>query len=44
MSEKGVLLSMEFARTSGKFDKEPAPGEITDFNLLHEVRKDLAWP
>jgi len=44
VSEKGVLLSMEFARSSGKFDKEPAPGEITDFNLLHEVRKDLAWP
>ncbi len=43
VSEKGILLSMEFARTSGKFEKEPAPGEIVDFNLLHEVKKELAW-
>ena len=27
VSEKGILLSMEFARTSGKFEKEPAPGK-----------------
>jgi hypothetical protein len=44
VSEKGILLSMEFARSSGKFDKEPAPVEITDFNLLHEVKKELVWP
>ena len=43
VSEKGILLSMEFARTSGKFEKEPAPGAIVDFNLLHEVKKELAW-
>jgi len=43
VSEKGILLSMEFARSSGKFE-EPAPAEITDFNLLHEVKKELVWP
>ena len=42
VSEKGVLLSMEFARSSGKFEKETAPSEIVDFNLLREVRKELA--
>jgi ABC-type nitrate/sulfonate/bicarbonate transport system substrate-binding protein len=43
VSEKGIMLSMEFARSSGKFEKEPAPAEIIDFNLLHEVKKELAW-
>jgi NitT/TauT family transport system substrate-binding protein len=43
VSEKGVMLSMEFARASGKFDKETSPSEITDFNLLREVKKELAW-
>ncbi len=42
VSEKGVLLSMEFARSSGKFEKETSPSEIVDFNLLREVRKELA--
>jgi hypothetical protein len=42
ISEKGVLLSMEFARSSGKFEKETLPSEIVDFNLLREVRKELA--
>jgi ABC-type nitrate/sulfonate/bicarbonate transport system substrate-binding protein len=42
VSEKGVLLSMEFARSSGKFEKETFPSEIVDFNLLREVRKELA--
>jgi ABC-type nitrate/sulfonate/bicarbonate transport system substrate-binding protein len=42
VSEKGVLLSMEFARSGGKFDKETSPAEIVDFNLLREVRKELA--
>jgi ABC-type nitrate/sulfonate/bicarbonate transport system substrate-binding protein len=32
VSEKGVLLSMEFARSSGKFEKETFPSEIVDFN------------
>ena len=44
VSEKGIMLSMEFARSSGKFEKEPAPAEITDFNLLHEAKKELGWP
>jgi ABC-type nitrate/sulfonate/bicarbonate transport system substrate-binding protein len=43
VSEKGILLSMEFARTSGKFDKEVSPSEMTDFNLLREVKKELGW-
>jgi NitT/TauT family transport system substrate-binding protein len=42
VSEKGILLSMEFARSSGKFEKEISPSEIVDFNLLHEVKKELA--
>jgi NitT/TauT family transport system substrate-binding protein len=42
VSEKGVLLSMEFARSSGKFEKETSPSEIIDFNLLREVRKEFA--
>jgi len=41
VSEKGILLSMEFARTGGKFEKEISPSEIVDFNLLREVRKEL---
>jgi NitT/TauT family transport system substrate-binding protein len=43
VSEKGILLSMEFARTSGKFEKETSPSEMIDFNLLREVKKELAW-
>src|SRR6266404_9164525 len=43
VSEKGILLSMEFARTSGKFEKEISPSEIVDFNLLREVKKELVW-
>lgn len=43
VNEKGILLSMEFARTSGKFEKEISPLEIIDFNLLREVKKELVW-
>lgn len=43
VSEKGILLSMEFARTSGKFEKEMSPSEIVDFSLLREVKKELGW-
>ena len=43
VNEKGILLSMEFARTSGKFEKEISPLEIIDFNLLREVKKELGW-
>jgi ABC-type nitrate/sulfonate/bicarbonate transport system substrate-binding protein len=43
VSERGVMLSMEFARASGKFDKETSPAEIVDFNLVREVKKELAW-
>jgi NitT/TauT family transport system substrate-binding protein len=43
VSERGVILSMEFARASGKFDKETSPAEIVDFNLVREVKKELAW-
>ena len=44
VSEKGILLSMEFARSSGKFEKEISPSEIVDFNLLREVKKEIARP
>lgn len=44
VSEKGVALSMEFARASGRFDKEPLASEITDFALLRQAKKELAWP
>ena len=43
VNDKGILLSMEFARTSGKFEKEISPSEIIDFNLLREVKKELGW-
>ena len=43
VNDKGILLSMEFARTTGKFEKEISPSEIVDFNLLREVKKDLVW-
>jgi NitT/TauT family transport system substrate-binding protein len=43
VSEKGLLLSMEFARTSGKFERETSPSELIDFSLLREVKKELAW-
>jgi NitT/TauT family transport system substrate-binding protein len=43
VNEKGILLSMEFARTSGKFEREISPLEIIDFNLLREVKKELGW-
>jgi NitT/TauT family transport system substrate-binding protein len=44
VSEKGVSLSMEFARGGGRLDKEPSPSEITDFGLLRQAKKEIAWP
>ena len=44
VNDKGILLSMEFARASGKIEKEMSPSEMVDFSLLREVRKELAWP
>jgi len=43
VNDKGILLSMEFARTTGKFEKEISPSEIIDFTLLREVKKELVW-
>jgi len=43
VNDKGILFSMEFARTSGKFEKEISTLEIIDFNLLREVKKELGW-
>jgi NitT/TauT family transport system substrate-binding protein len=40
---KGISLSMEFASTSSKTNKEISPGEMVDFNLLREARKELNW-
>jgi ABC-type nitrate/sulfonate/bicarbonate transport system substrate-binding protein len=41
--EKGISLSMEFARMSAKIDKDISPAEMVDFNLLREARKELSW-
>jgi len=41
--EKGISLSMEFAASNIKIDKQIPPGEIIDFNLLREARKELGW-
>ena len=43
VTEKGIALSMEFARSGAKFEKETLPAECVDFNLLREVKKELAW-
>jgi ABC-type nitrate/sulfonate/bicarbonate transport system substrate-binding protein len=43
VTEKGILLSMEFARSGGKFEKEILPSECIDFHLVREVKKELAW-
>jgi hypothetical protein len=34
---------MEFAASNIKIDKQIPPGEIIDFNLLREARKELGW-
>jgi ABC-type nitrate/sulfonate/bicarbonate transport system substrate-binding protein len=44
VNNKGISLSMEFANISGKVEKEVPPGEMVDFNLLREARKELSWP
>jgi ABC-type nitrate/sulfonate/bicarbonate transport system substrate-binding protein len=41
--EKGISLSMEFARMSAKINKDISPAEMVDFNLLREARKELSW-
>lgn len=43
VSEKGISLSMELAKATGKFEKESSPSEMVDFGILREVRKELAW-
>lgn len=44
VAEKGILLSMEFAKITGKIEKEISPAEMVDFGLLREVRKEMGWP
>jgi hypothetical protein len=44
VSEKGISLSMEFVRMSSKIEKDIAPAEMVDFNILREARKELGWP
>jgi NitT/TauT family transport system substrate-binding protein len=44
VSEKGISLSMEFVRMSSKIEKDVAPAEMVDFNMLREARKELGWP
>jgi NitT/TauT family transport system substrate-binding protein len=44
VSEKGISLSMEFVRMSSKIEKDIAPTEMVDFNMLREARKELGWP
>ena len=43
VSEKGVALSMEFARVGAKFDKESSPSEMIDFTLVRQAKKELNW-
>ena len=43
VSEKGVALSMEFARAGAKFDKESSPSEMIDFTLVRQAKKELNW-
>jgi NitT/TauT family transport system substrate-binding protein len=43
VEDKGISLSMEFARTSTKTNKEVSPGEMVDFKLLREARNELNW-
>jgi hypothetical protein len=43
VDEKGISLSMEFATRESKTNKEISPGEMVDFKLLREVRKELNW-
>jgi NitT/TauT family transport system substrate-binding protein len=40
---KGVELNMEFARLTGKIEKESAPSDMVNFALLREARKELGW-
>lgn len=44
VSEKGISLSMDLAKATGKFEKEIPPSEMVDFGILRELRKELAWP
>ncbi len=41
---KGVELSIEFARITGKIEKEGNPSDMVNFALMREVRKELGWP
>jgi NitT/TauT family transport system substrate-binding protein len=43
MSEKGIRLSMDLARLSGKFEKDISPADVVDFTLLRRARSELGW-
>jgi NitT/TauT family transport system substrate-binding protein len=43
VNEKGIRLSMDLARLSGKFDKDISPAEVVDFTLLRRARSELGW-
>jgi hypothetical protein len=44
VSEKGISLSMDLAKATGKFEKKIPPSEMVDFGILRALRKELAWP
>ncbi|MBI4529060.1 MAG: ABC transporter substrate-binding protein [Deltaproteobacteria bacterium] len=43
VNEKGIRLSMELARLSGKFEQEISPSDVVDFTLLRRARSELGW-
>lgn len=43
VNEKGIRLSMDLAKLSGKFEKELSPSDVVDFTILRRARSDLGW-
>jgi hypothetical protein len=43
VNEKGVRLSMDLAKLSGKFEKELSPSDVVDFTILRRAGSDLGW-
>ena len=43
VTEKGIRLSMDLARVSGKFDKDISPADVVDFTPLRRARSELGW-
>jgi NitT/TauT family transport system substrate-binding protein len=43
VNEKGIRLSMDLARLTGKFEKEISPSDVVDFTFLRRARSELRW-